>query len=279
MNFFKKYGVALLVTILLIVAAVWIGVDKGGPAINRSYYRQWVIDEANLLSEETEDKLAVMNESLDKKYGSVVGLITVENLNGTAIADAVYAAANDYGYGSNDLVIMIAPTESAWYMAYGDTISQYTNNELRLATIGHMTDEVYTQADASVLSLYESLSDWYRTAVPKGSGNYGRHRALRGSDVVVGFLSLILGLGILLTMVRYLFYPLFRYSTLGGWYPLWGWSLFGPFRFRPWFFHHHRHHTPPPPGGFGGAQNFGRGFGGNGRGGFGNGGGFGNRSR
>lgn len=280
-NFLKKYGIPILVTVLLVVIGIWIGVNKASSAVSGDYYTQWIIDDADLLTTETENRLASYNEDLDEKYGSVVGIITVESLNGVDIADAIYTQANAYGFGQNDIVLMISRNDRTWYMDFGNIMANYTNNALRTTTIRHITDEVYTAADGQMLDLYESLRSWYKKNVPAGDGsNYGRQNYYGGADAVGDFFSLIITLFILLSLFRYLIFPMFRFSTIGVWRPLWGWGLFGPFHFGGFWHHHHHHrpHSPPPPGGFGGGARPG-GFGGSSRGGFGGGHGFGSGSR
>lgn len=287
MSFLKKYGPAILVTVLLIAGAVWLGVDKATTAVSDRYYSQWVVDNTDLLSDDTEQRLASYNEDLDKKYGSVVGLITVDTLNGTDIADAIYFEANEYGFGQNDIVLMIVRDEEAWYMDFGNTMASYVNNDLRVTTIEHMDGDIFTQADEEILDLYEDLRAWYGRNVPKGNGsNYGRHRSAGGAVVLGSLFSLIITAFVLISLFRYLVYPMFRYPTFGVWRPLWGWGLFGPFHFGGFWHHrHHHHHGPPPPGGrpfggYGGGHPTGSGgFGSGNRGGFGGGHGFGGSSR
>lgn len=289
MTFFKKYGAAILVTVLLIAGAVWLGVDKASTAVNARYYKQWVIDDADLISEDTENKLASINENLDKTYGSVIGLITVDSLDGRNIVDYAYDLGYAYGFGENDLVILLTLDEADYYVADGDIMANNYPNSLRIDFQKRVTDDTFIpgKADASILDIYETTMRWYKNNVPKSNGgNYNRAQNVGGADVLGGLLSFIIVAFVMLSLFRYLVYPMFRYPTFGVWRPLWGWGLFGPFHFGG-FWHHHRPHNPPPPGGFhhfGGGRPTGGsgGFGGSSRGGFGSSGrrgGFGGSSR
>ena len=89
MKFFEKRGVALVVLVISIAAAVFIGqsrkdtfIAKTPTALLDVQYRQWVCDDAGLLSDKTEQLIRDYNGSWDGKYYAVVAVATVDKLVG-----------------------------------------------------------------------------------------------------------------------------------------------------------------------------------------------------
>lgn len=229
MKFLKKYGAAILVIILLIGTVSWIALDVIPEAVADQYYKRWVIDDADLLSEDIEEQLAAFNKYFDKQYGSVAGVVTIEHLDEQSIADEIVLVADECGFGKNDIVFLIARDNGLWYMDFGDVMAQHVNNDLRMIAAEHMTDNVYVSANADLLTLFAALSGWYEDSVPLSDGsNYGRQRYGGGIAVVLWIVGIAVGLILLLCLVRYLIYPLFSVSNGNGWRPLWGWPLLGP---------------------------------------------------
>ena len=69
MKFFEKRGVALVVLVISIAAAVFIGqsrkdtfIAKTPTALLDVQYRQWVCDDAGLLSDKTEQLISTLDE-------------------------------------------------------------------------------------------------------------------------------------------------------------------------------------------------------------------------
>ena len=227
MDFFKKYGVAILVTVLLIALAVVIGGQGAGQAANRDYYERWVIDDAQLLSAEKKQSIGAVNEVLDRKYGSVTGVITVKSLYGEDISKAVYSMGEASGFGQNDLVLLISVEDRQWYLGYGDQIAQYTDQSLRLLYIDCLTDGLYDgKAEEELGKLYEKLPDWYFKHVPQGGRSANRRTGISGAGFFRTLLRVVLTIYIAVTLFRFLLYPLFSVRKKGSWSPLGGWVFF-----------------------------------------------------
>lgn len=232
MNLLKKYGPALAVTLALIIV-IWLVFGAISAVVRDRYYGKWVMDEAGLISRGTEEQLCSVNRELDEKYGSVVGLITVKNLDGRSASDYAYTLLQNYGFGQNDILILLAQEEATCFVADGDAMALNYPNSLRIALQECINGETYQRetADSSVLKMYETAVEWYFQNVPEGNGgNYGRHGASSGTGVVLGLLLTIIAAFALLTLFRYVIYPIFRYPNLGEWKPLWGKNLLEPLK-------------------------------------------------
>ena len=227
MDFFKKYGVAILVTLLLIALAVLIGGKGAKQAADRDYYERWVIDDAQLISAEREQAIGAVNEALDKKYGSVTGVITVRSLNGEDISKAVYTLGEASGFGQNDLLLLISAEDRQWYLGYGDQIAQYADQSLRLLYIDCLHDGLYGgEADAELGTLYDRLPDWYAKHVPQGGKSANRRTGISGAGFFRTLLRVVLTVYIAVALFRFLLYPLFSMRRRGSWLPLGGWVVF-----------------------------------------------------
>lgn len=227
MKFIKTNGVALLVTVLLVISLAWIGTEKISLAADARYYKQWIVDDADILSEETIQELADFNERLDDTFGSIIGLVTVQSLDEKNIVDYSFGLFHNYGFGENDLMILLSLDEQAWYVADGDVMAGNYPNSLRIALQEQFTGKGL--ADEDVLEMYQLAAQWYEDNVPHNTaGNRNRNRSLRGADVIVGFTGLLAAGFVLLLLFRYLVWPIFRYNKVGAWKPLWGWGILGP---------------------------------------------------
>lgn len=135
MKFFQKRGVAIVVLILAIVASSAWGLHKapavstpeGGekldPSLSTAAFEQYVRDEADILSDKTEEAVGLYNANWDKMFGSIMAVVTVQssdNLENTA-----YDYADTMQLGSNDAILVIAKQQQDYYLvASGDFYSQ-----------------------------------------------------------------------------------------------------------------------------------------------------------
>lgn len=286
MKTLKKYAPALLLTAAMILLAVVIGRPSAPKPENPDYYSKWIADDAELLSASARQAISGYNEQLDQKYGSIVGLITVDSWSGTDPEDFTYDRAEEMGFGEWDFVLALSKGDRDFYFAVGASSGDYTNAALKTTVIPHMTDDVYTSKASDILpALYADLTKWYEEYIPEGTGETDfRGGSTAGSFGLFFVFVLILVFLVVLCCVVFAFPGRTTYVHMGmPWY-------YRPFR-RRWYAP-----PPPPPMHFGGGVhrpsssrpvNFGRssrptGFGGSSRGGsFGGGrrGGFGGSSR
>lgn len=131
MKFFQKRGVAIVVLILAIIASgAWglhkapaVSTPEGGekldPSLSTAAFTQYVRDEADILSDKTEEAVGLYNANWDKMFGSIMAVVTVQssdNLENTA-----YDYADTMQLGSNDAILVIAKQQQDYYLvASGD---------------------------------------------------------------------------------------------------------------------------------------------------------------
>ena len=96
MKFLKKPAVAWGAAVLMIAAAVVIGLTRGGGSASvspeklgldgslpTSTFAHYVIDEADALSEQTEERLCLYNANWVQRYDSLIAVAAVPGVSGT----------------------------------------------------------------------------------------------------------------------------------------------------------------------------------------------------
>ena len=114
MRFFEKRGVALVVLVLAIASAVFIGqsqkdtfIAKTPTALLDVQYKQWICDDAGLLSDQTEQLIRDYNGSWDGKYYAVVAVATIDKLVGWEGQDYAAKLGEAWGLGQNDMILVL----------------------------------------------------------------------------------------------------------------------------------------------------------------------------
>jgi len=291
MKFFQKRWVAITLCVLMILAAFGISGSKQDQTVyrpsdsdeaeewgedNYGSYTRYILDQADLFSDNTVRKLSEYNAGFDYAHGSICGVATVSSLDGQPIDDVAYDAAESIGLGGSDYLLLLDEETEDWYFVYGDDASYYVDNRLEILVTGAM-DTVFTDTDDTMLALFDDLEDWYSDTVPPADADYnGDGMVVGGSFLFIALIVILILLALISSTIRA------GRRLVGGWWPL----FIGGNHRRTRF-----HHAPPPGPRPGPRPNSrpktthssGRGrtggFGGSSRGNFGRGGGFGGGSR
>ena len=132
MKFFQKRGVAIAVLILAILASgAWglhkapvVSTPEGGekldPSLSTAAFTQYVRDEADILSDKTEEAVGLYNANWDKMFGSIMAVVTTDSESD--MENAAYDCAMEMQLGENDAVLLIAKQQQQDYylLASGD---------------------------------------------------------------------------------------------------------------------------------------------------------------
>ena len=131
MKFFQKRGVAIAVLILAILASgAWglhkapvVSTPEGGekldPSLSTAAFTQYVRDEADILSDKTEEAVGLYNANWDKMFGSIMAVVTTDSESD--MENAAYDCAMEMQLGENDAVLLIAKQQQDYYLlASGD---------------------------------------------------------------------------------------------------------------------------------------------------------------
>ncbi len=168
MKFFQKRGVAIVVLILAIVASSAWGLHKapavstpeGGekldPSLSTAAFTQYVRDEADILSDKTEEAVGLYNANWDEMFGSIMAVVTVQssdNLENTA-----YDYADTMQLGSNDAILVIAKQQQDYYLVASGDFYDLLSGLSQSFVASCMADNVQKgDYDAAVRSLCAAL--------------------------------------------------------------------------------------------------------------------------
>ena len=131
MKFFQKRGVAIAVLILAIIASgAWglhkapaVSTPEGGekldPSLSTAAFTQYVRDEADILSDKTDEAVGLYNANWDKMFGSIMAVVTVQSSDD--LENTAYDYAEAMQLGTNDAILLIAKQQQDYYLvASGD---------------------------------------------------------------------------------------------------------------------------------------------------------------
>lgn len=290
MKFLKKQGVAIVLMIAAIAAAVGIGRYRApsqapetpakvstalDQSLDTSYYTKYVSDGANLLSGAAEKSIALYNANWDARYNSVVAVATLAAVDDSiqdidAFADLAYSLGAQMGIGESDALLLVAPTVEAYYLATGDDFTQLLSD----SAVDGFLDKNFADAfyagdyDGGVKSLYTALNDRYvaefglGNMAPVPQGGYD-------SDYSVGYGGTVFSAVVIVFLIVIFFAVLsaIDQSRYNAYHRRYYGMAAPPVMFRPILFWHgpsygwyrRRWNRPPPPppgprgpGGFGG---------------------------
>jgi len=282
-----------LFSALLTLAFVFCGSLPVFAAVPQRPANRYVLDSANVLSDETEKMIISQNEKLFKATGAEIVVVAVDFIDGSDSIDYTYDIFKAWGVGSkernNGLLLMFAVAENKVWAMPGYGIEDYFTGSLLESMLEDTFYDDYDsrQYDSAVNAFfadayqrmetyYQNFTDEYtqQQSVTYVSGggptetNYSGGTSDIGSILAKGIVAVI----IIVVIISVLSSFGRRgggggYGGYGGgggfWSGMFLGSMFGGRR--------HYHHRRPPPGGFGGPPP-GGGFGGGGFGGFGAGG-------
>ena len=285
MKFFKKQGVAWVITIVMIIAAIVIGLARGSttptPAkpsasldtsLSTGAYEQWVGDFAGVLSDKEIEQICLYNANWDYRYGSIIVVEILEDIPAQGLVDYTYDWANEFDLGSADGYLAIVPDEMEAYLAVGQDYP-LSDSQITVYMNQYLYDSVKSgDVGRGILTLFSELNDYYVENYGTGDNTY--YVEDDSFSALVGLIFLVVIVLIILNSIDQARYNTYRTRYYGVVNP--------PVVFRPilfwhgpgtsWYRRNWRRPPPPPPpggprgpGGFSGGSRPG-GFGGSSRG-------------
>ncbi len=169
MNLLKKRSVAIVILILAIVLSSLYGFSKrpvvsipeGGvpldETLDTAYFQTYIVDQADVLSPKTEKQLSLYNANWDQMTQSIMAVVTVESLSGTA-EDAAWDWGEQLQLGEDDaLVLFCKQTKEYSVVAAGDfydLLAKQSVSFVDTCLYGHVQNGDY---DKATLSLFGQL--------------------------------------------------------------------------------------------------------------------------
>ena len=149
-EFFQKKSVAITITLVVIALAVIIGAisaPKGAQTQNsaslsadasgwakKNYeqYEEFLDDDAGLFDDDALEAFAKYDAQLDYGYGSILGLVTTDSLDGKSMEDYAIDESAELELGDSDMLLLIDTDTEQWYLAYGGDMAAYVDNDLSI---------------------------------------------------------------------------------------------------------------------------------------------------
>ena len=266
MKLFKKKGVAIAVMVLAIVLSSAYGISRrpavsvpdGGAKLDASLstavFAQYVVDQADILSPETEDTISLYNANWDQMAGSILAVVTVDTDGGEAVEDLAWDWGADLSLGSDDGILLLDAGTGEYYLAAEgrlyDVLAAQSPSYLDTYLYEDVRAGRYDQGVAALFGgIHLLMSDTYAYRSGGGGGFFS----------LVSVITLLIVLVVVFTLVDGIRYSLWfgRYGRMGVppvvYRPILWWH-------RPGSAWYRRRHNPPPPrgprgpGGFGGPR-------------------------
>ena len=78
------------------------------------------------------ETFAKYDAQLDYGYGSILGLVSTDSLDGKSMEDYAMDASADLELGDSDMLLLIDTDTEQWYLAYGGDMADYVDNDLSI---------------------------------------------------------------------------------------------------------------------------------------------------
>lgn len=171
MEFFKKRGVALAVLVIAIVGAVFIGQSRKDSFIANKptelldvAYQNWICDDADLLSDQTEQLIRDYNGSWNGKYYAITAVATIDHLAGWDGQDYAAKLGETWGLGSNDMILLLVK-DGDWQVYCGDNVG-YAMTDTQQNQLRQAIETTYYSGDfdSAVTAFFRQADVFYAQA-------------------------------------------------------------------------------------------------------------------
>ena len=121
---------AVALTALVVAGCLVYSVFVGPVSVARVQPGDWIADQANVLSESTEDSLRSYDQSFDNNYSSVIAVATVSSTRGWEMEDYALKLADQWELGAKDLVLLLDIGGKDAYLLGGSAWTDLEPSEL-----------------------------------------------------------------------------------------------------------------------------------------------------
>ena len=171
MKFFEKRGVALVVLMLAIAGAVFIGQSRKDGFIAKKptelldvQYQDWICDEAGLLNGQTEQLIRDYNDSWNSKYYAITAVASIDHLTGWDAEDYAANLGEKWGLGRNDMILLLVK-DGDWQVYCGDNVG-YTMTDTQQNQLRQAIETTYYSGDfdSAVTAFFRQADVFYAQA-------------------------------------------------------------------------------------------------------------------
>ena len=196
------------------------------------------------------ETFAKYDAQLDYGYGSILGLVSTDSLDGKSMEDYAMDASADLELGDSDMLLLIDTDTEQWYLAYGGDMADYVDNDLSILFRQNLGSLFTGSAEKSVTGLYQDLLGWYAENIPAASGNAVQPEPayVQKEESGIDLFGILITILVIVILFKIIFRPRRRYYDDGVYYGggprpgFWSGMFWGSMLGR------NRGHRPPPPG-------------------------------
>ena len=167
----KKIGIVCLLLAMLILSSAALTPAARAADLPEPSDVFYVLDEANVLSDETWEEIVSKDESLETQTGAQVCVVTVEFTGSSRISDYAYELFNEWGIGdktkNNGVLLLIVTGAEDYYMLQGTGLEEVLpSSELQIILDEYM-EPYFARGDydagvrATAGEVFSRLADWY----------------------------------------------------------------------------------------------------------------------
>ena len=204
---------ALVVLVLAILGSCVYGISKKPADLPQVSYGNWLRDDADLLTDETEASLRQYDQSWDSDYRAIIAVATLDTLNGWTYEKAAAELGSQWGLGGNDMLLLLVK-DSDYYVALGDNVLDAMTDTYQAGLQGAVEAPYYQgDYDAAALAFFRQADVFYAQTLGRqqSGGSYSDYEdngAWQGNDSgsVAAVVLLVVGIfvvWILLDGLRY----------------------------------------------------------------------------
>ena len=169
MKVFQKKGVAILVMVLCVaLASAWglahrpaatapAGGEPLDDSLSTAWCREYIVDNAAVLSERTEEALALYDANWDEWAGSILAVVTEPFVSGTA-EEAAWNWADRLQLGTDDAIVLLdIAGQDAYLLSSGGFYDRFGGEESRYLSAYLYEDFMAGDYDAAVENLFAQV--------------------------------------------------------------------------------------------------------------------------
>lgn len=225
-------------------------------------YRSFIMDAADILSDNEEQVIMQYNATWDMRYNSVIAIVTDYTAGENSLEDISFDLADDLGLGEGDAILVIAVDDGEYFFNYGNDFATIMTGSVVDALSGILEQWNGKKSfDATATSFYSAMDTIYQDNF--GLGNEEilsidddftyKPVPITAYDVVVFVLAALLIIYVILTLIDQMRFKLYRTRYYGvpstpAFRPIFFWH--GPSYH--WYQRRWQAAPPPPPPPMGG---------------------------
>ena len=222
MKFYQKRGFALVVLVLAILGSCVYGISKKPADLPQVSYGNWLRDDADLLTDETEASLRQYDQSWDSDYRAIIAVATLDTLNGWTYEKAAAELGSQWGLGGNDMLLLLVK-DSDYYVALGDNVLDAMTDTYQAGLQGAVETPYYQgDYDAAALAFFRQADVFYAQTLGRqqSGGSYSDYEdngAWQGNDSgsVAAVVLLVVGIFVVWILLDGLRYRRYRRHGAG----------------------------------------------------------------